>query len=184
MEENQEVEETQKIDESSTDSTNSETVEKGNEEEETTPNKKNKSNFNSLYKKAMKLETSLTARDKELADAKAELEEWRNLNPEQEEENQSNKEVDSLKLSIDLLKTPEAEPHLKEVQATMKEYGCNFNKAWKLVKVDLPEESKSTTEFNIWKNVINTKDLSKVSPEDALKLSPEKQREWRKINLK
>ena len=52
-----------------------------------------------------------------------------------------------------------------------------------IYKVDLPEESKTTTEFNIWKNKIGTKDLSKVSAEDALKLSPEKQREWRKINL-
>lgn len=146
---NQEIEETQEIDESSTDSTNSETVEEGKKGEETTPNKKNKSNFNSLYKKAKELETSLTAKDKELADAKAELEEWRNLNPEQEEENQSNKQVDDLKLSINLLKTPDAEPHLEEIQNTMKEYGCDFKKAWKLVKVDLPEESKSTTEFSI-----------------------------------
>lgn len=144
----QEIEETQGTDESSTDSTNSETVEEG-KGEETTPNKKNKSNFNSLYKKAKELETSLTAKDEELASAKAELEEWRNLNPEVEEENQNNKQVDDLKLSINLLKTPEAEPHLKEIQNTMKEYKCDFNKAWKLVKVDLPEESKTTTEFSI-----------------------------------
>ena len=181
--EDQEFEETQWTDELSDDSTTSEISEEGNGEE-TAPNKKNKSNFNNLYKKAKELENSLTAKDEELANAKAELEEWRNLNPEIEGENQKSKEVDSLKLSIELLKTPDAEPHLKEVQKTMKEYGCDFKKAWKLVKMDLPEESKTTTEFSIWKNAINTKDLSKVSATDALKLSPEKQREWRRLNLK
>jgi len=171
------------LDESADDSIVTDEISEEGKGEVTTPNKKNKSNFNSLYKKAKELETSLTAKDEELASAKAELEEWRNLNPEIDGENKSSKEVDNLKLSIELLKTPEAEPHLKEIQNTMKEYKCDFKKAWKLVKVDLPEESKSTTEFNIWKNNNISKDLSKVSPEDALKLSPEKQREWRKVNL-
>jgi hypothetical protein len=31
----------------------------------------------------------------------------------------------------------------------MKEYGVTEAKAWKLVKVDLPEESTTTTEFSI-----------------------------------
>tara|TARA_R110000851_G_scaffold96172_1_gene208679 strand:- start:14148 stop:14312 length:165 start_codon:yes stop_codon:yes gene_type:complete len=37
-----------------------ETTEEGTEGEETTPNKKNKSNFNSLYKKTKELESALT----------------------------------------------------------------------------------------------------------------------------
>jgi len=182
---NQEIEETQEIDEYTDDSIVTDEISEEGEEEETTPNKKkNKSNFNSLYKKTKELETSLTDKEKELEAANAELEEWRNLNPDVEEERQENKKVSNLELSIFALKNPEAEPHLEAIKETMKEYSCNEAKAWKLVKVDLPEESKTTTDFNVWKGKISTKDLSKVSPEDALKLSPEKQREWRKINLK
>lgn len=162
-----------------------ETEEEGNEEEETTPNKnKNKSNFNNLYRKTKELENSLSAKDEELANALAELEEWRNLNPEIEENKKSNKEVDDLKLTVFTIKNPESEPYKKEILNTMREYWItDFNKAWKLVKVDLPEESKTKTDFSIWKTSISTKDLSKVSAEEALNLPLDKQREWRKIHL-
>ena len=177
--ENQEI-----LDELSNDSIEDETLEEGNEEEETTPNKnKNKSNFNNLYKKAKELESSLSERDRLLAEKEAELEEWRNLNPEVDREIKTNKNSEALALKVFWLENPEAKPHLKAIQEAMKDYSISEEKAWKLVKIDLPEESKTTTEFSIWKSTVNTKDLSKVSAEDALKLSPEKQREWRKINM-
>lgn len=171
------------LDELSNDSVNDEILEEGEEGEETTPNKKNKSNFNSLYKKARDLEKSLTAKDEELANAKAELEEWRNLNPDADEEIKTKKNYQAQELRIFGLENPEAKPHLEDIQAVMKEYGINESKAWKLVKIDLPEESKTTTDFAIWKTAVNSKDLSKVSAEDALKLSPEKRREWRALHL-
>lgn len=175
--------ENQEIDELSNDSVEDETLENGEEGEEQTPDKKNKSNFKNLYKKTKELESTLSEKDKELAEAKAELEEWKKLNPELEEEKQNNKKSESMELKIFWLENPEAKPHLEEIRNTMKEYGVDYEKAWKLVKVDLPEESKTKTDFNIWKSNVNTKDLSKVSAKDALNLSPEKQREWRKINL-
>jgi hypothetical protein len=97
---NQETEETQVIDESTVDSTESETTGEGNEGEETTPNKKNKSNFNNLYKKTKELESSLTAKDKELADALAEIKEWQDLNPEEEGEFKANKNATALELKV------------------------------------------------------------------------------------
>lgn len=175
----------QEIDEWTTDSIwEDEIVETGEDGEETTPNKnKNKSNFNSLYKKTKELESLNSSKDEELANLKASLKEWEELNPEIEDEKKSNREVDSLKVSIFTLKNPESEPHLKEIQSVMREYNIDISKAWKLVKVDLPEESTTTTDFNISKNTWISKNLSKVSAEDALKLSPEKQREWRNIHL-
>ena len=177
--------ENQEIDEWATDSiVDDEIVETGEEEKETTPNKKNKSNFNSLYKKTKELEKLLESRDEELATKTAELREWEELNPELEEDNKSNKEVDNLKISIFTIKNPDSEPHLKEIKKVMKEYNIDISKAWKLVKIDLPEESKTTTDFDIWKNNVSKKDLKKVTPEEALKLPSDKQREWRKIHLK
>lgn len=173
----------QETDELSNDSVNDEILEEGNEEEETTPNKKNKSNFNSLYKKAKELESSLSEKDRLIAEKEAELEEWRKLNPSIEEWKQNNKKSENLELKIFWLENPDAKPYLEDIKNIMKEYNISSEKAWKLVKIDLPEESKSKTDFNIWKTTVFSKDLSKVSAEDALKLTPEKQREWRKINL-
>tara|TARA_R110000868_G_scaffold130901_1_gene340820 strand:+ start:4682 stop:4972 length:291 start_codon:yes stop_codon:yes gene_type:complete len=93
-----------------------------------------------------------SSKDEELANLKASLKEWEELNPEIEDEKKSNREVDSLKVSIFTLKNPESEPHLKEIQSVMREYNIDISKAWKLVKVDLPEESTTTTDFNISKN--------------------------------
>lgn len=163
-----------------------EDIETGNEEEgegeETTPNKKNNSNFKALYKKTKELETQLSERDQKLADALAELEEWRNLNPELSEDLKSNKKVSTLEQDIFVLKNPDAEPHLKAIKETMEEYNCDFKKAWKLVKVDLPEESKTTKEFSINNKVNLKKDLSKLTPEEAIELPKDKRREWRKLH--
>ena len=64
----------------------------------------------------------------------------------------------------------------------MNEFNCDFKKAWKLVKVDLPEESKTTKDFSITNKVNLKKDLSKITPEEALELPKEKRREWRKVH--
>ena len=98
--EDQEFEETQGTDESTTDSVNDETVGEGDNGEETTPNKKNKSNFNSLYKKTKELEALNATKDKELADALAELKEWQELNPEADAEIKTNKKSEGLELKV------------------------------------------------------------------------------------
>jgi hypothetical protein len=55
--------------------------------------------------------------------------------------------------------------------------------AWKFVKMDIPQESSSKKDFNIWKNTVpkNT-DMKSISPADALNLSKEDQAKWRKVN--
>lgn len=183
---NQEIEETQEIDELDTDSiVEDEIVDNGEEEKKTAPDKKkNKSNFNNLYKKTKELEKLLESKEEELASKTASLKEWEDLNPEIKEDKKNNEEVDNLKVSIFTIKNPESEPHLTEIQKVMKDYNIDIDKAWKLVKIDLPEESKTKTDFDIWKNNISKKDLKNVTPEEALKLPKDKQREWRKLHLK
>jgi hypothetical protein len=162
-----------------------EDIETGNEEgmdEEPTSSKKSNSNFKALYKAKKELETQLSDKDQKLADALAELEEWRNLNPEYSEDLKSNKKVSTLEQDIFVLKNPDAEPHIKAIKETMDEYNCDFKKAWKLVKVDLPEESKTTKEFSLNNKVNLKKDLSKITPEEAMELPKDKRREWRKVH--
>jgi hypothetical protein len=145
------MEDQEYLDEQDFDSSeDTETEAQGEDGEETTPNKnKNKSNFNSLYKKTKELESTLANKDVELANALAELEEWRNLNPEVQEERLNKTELQKMEEKIFTIENPETKPYLKEIRATMKEYGCDYQKAWKLVKIDLPEESKTKVDFNI-----------------------------------
>lgn len=145
------------------------------------PNK-NKSNFKELYKKTKEQEKALLEKEERLASLEAELNEWRNLNPELADNLKANKEISDINEKIFVLENAEAKPHLKEIKQTMKEFNVWYEKAWKLVKVDLPEESITKNDFSIWKTNVNKKDLSKVTPEEALELPKEKRREWRKIH--
>lgn len=159
----------------------------GEDGEETTPNKKNQSNFKALYNKARELEKEIASKDERLATAEAELEEWRNLNPEVTDDFKSKKEYSWLQEKIFYIENPEAKTYAKEILNTLKEYNLPnddkwYTKAWKLVKSDIPEESKSKTDFNIGKNNISKKNLKDVTPEEALELPKDKKREWRKLN--
>lgn len=145
------------------------------------PNK-NKSNFKELHKKTKVQEKALLEKEERLASLEAELTEWRNLNPELADILKANKEISDINEKIFVLENAEAKPHLKEIKQTMKEFNVWYEKAWKLVKVDLPEESITKKDFSIWKTNVNKKDLSKVTPEEALELPKEKRREWRKIH--
>jgi hypothetical protein len=64
----------------------------------------------------------------------------------------------------------------------MKEFWCDRNRAWKFVKSEIPETSKTKKDFNLWtKAPTIRKQLKDVSPEEALNLSKEQQSEWRKL---
>ena len=155
----------------------------GEEENNETSAKKNNSNFKALYKSNKEKEALIAERDAELAKARKELEEWRNLNPETAEELNSKKDIDSVKEEIFVLKNTDAEPYLKDIRKTMSEYGMDINTAWKFVKMDIPEESKTKQDFNIGKTTVSKNtDLTKISPEDALNLSKEDQSKWRVAN--
>jgi len=55
-------------------------------------------------------------------------------------------------------------------------------KAWKFVKMDIPVESVSKTDFDIKQREVSSKNLKDVSPEEALNLPKDKKREWRKLH--
>jgi len=59
----------------------------------------------------------------------------------------------------------------------------DFDEAWTFVQAKLPPESKSKKDFDTsTKTTKLPKDLTKVSPEDALLLPKEEQSKWRKAN--
>lgn len=145
--------------------------------------KSNQSNFKALYKSNKEKEALLSQREQELAEAQEELRQWRELNPETAEEFGSKKDISSVKEEIFTIKNPEAEPHLEAIRKAMSTHNMDLNTAWKFVKMDIPQESKSKQDFNIWKSTISKNtDLTKISPEDALNLSKEDQSKWRKVN--
>jgi len=161
--------------------------EQGENGEETTPNKKNKSNFKALYNKTRELEKELASRDENIATMEAELEEWRNLNPDLSDDLKWQKDFAKMQEEIFYVKNPDAENYAKEINKTIKEYNLPndkvwLTKAWKLVKSEIPEESITKTDFKIWKSNISNKNLKDVTPEEALELSKEKKSEWRKLN--
>lgn len=65
----------------------------------------------------------------------------------------------------------------------MKEYNVDRDKAWKIVKVDIPTESKSKTDFNLSNKTPKLpKDLTKIKLEDTGDMTPQQRAEWRKAN--
>ena len=145
--------------------------------------KKNNSNFKALYKSNKEKEQLLAERDTELAEARTELDEWRNLNPDTVEDLNSKKDITSIKEELFTTKNPEAEDHLTNIRKTMLKHNMDIKEAWKFVKMDIPEESKTTKEFSVWKTALpKTADFTKISEEDSIKLSKSDRSKWRKAN--
>jgi len=65
----------------------------------------------------------------------------------------------------------------------MLKHNMDIKEAWKFVKMDIPEESKTTQEFSVWKTALpKTADFTKISEEDSIKLSKSDRSKWRKAN--
>lgn len=151
---------------------------------------KNKSNFKALYKSKKDTERLLTLEQEEktriLAEKEAletEVNQWRELNAWVANEIDKSKDLDSIKEDMFILKNPEAETHLKEVRDAMKKYSMSYNEAWKFVKIDIPAESISKTDFNIWKGAVKKNiDYSKVLIQDTWEYTVEQRSAWRKAN--
>ena len=157
--------------------------ESGEEENNETSAKKNNSNFKALYKSNKEKEQLLAERESELEQARAELEEWRNLNPDTVQDLDSIKRIEKMETDNFKRDNPGAEPHLKLIRETMLLHSMDMEKAWKFVKIDIPEESRTKTDFSIWKNKPATKtDLSTVEFKDIWNLTKEQRSEWRKLN--
>ena len=144
---------------------------------------KNTSNFKALYKSKKELEVQLAIEREEREQERLELKQWRELNADTAKEIDSNKDYSSLKEEMFTLKNPEAEPHLKLIKEAMWEYNMDFAKAWKFVKIDLPVESISKTDFNISKSAVKKPiDLKNVPFSETESLTKEQRSEWRKIH--
>jgi len=132
-------------------SVNDETINEEGEDynNESSTKKSNQSNFKALYKSNKEKERLLAEKEDELLNAQEELKQWRELNPDTVEELDSKKDISSVKEEIFTIKNPDAEPYIKDIQKTMKQYNMDINTARKFVKMDIPQESKSKNEFSI-----------------------------------
>lgn len=138
---------------------------------------KNESNFKALYKSNKEKERILAEKERLIAEQTRELEEWRNLNPEYAPV-VSNKQ-DELEIKVFKLENPESKEHLDTIKKTALEYNIPFDKAWKIVKAELPEKSKSNDDFDFKSEPIRVKKtLAEITPEQALKLPKEQLAKW------
>lgn len=82
-----------------------------------------------------------------------------------------------------LIENPEAKEHFEQVEARATKYNMPLEEAWEDVKLRLPVESRSKDEFSFRGKPSKTeKDLKSMTADEALELSPEKRKEWRKIH--
>ena len=145
---------------------------------------KNESNFKKLYKSNKEKEKALAEALAEKAELARELKEWRELNPDIAWEKSSSKSNEALELKVFGLENPEAKEHLSKVKEASNLYWLPFEKAWTLVKAELPKPSESTSDFDLRSSPNKVKKSMKdVTAEEALKLSPAQQSEWRKMHL-
>jgi len=175
------------LDEQDTGSVNDEISANTGEDDDDNPTNnsqdKNKSNFKALYKSNKEKERLITEQTQRLEQLEEELSQWRELNPEVVETLNSKEDINSVKEEIFTIKNPEAAEHIDDIRKAMKNYNMDINTAWKFVKIDIPQESKTKNDFSVGKTA-NKKitDFTQISPEDALNLSKEDQSKWRKIN--
>lgn len=156
------------------------------EEEDTTSWQKNKSNWKKMAETKKALEKDLKEAREELIRVK----EWANSLYENEEEKPFNKKeevisedkISKLEKKIFLSDNKEAKEYLEDIEAVQAKYWMDLEDAWAFVKAKLPPESKTKKDFDLGqKSAPVKKKLADISPEEALKLPREQQREWRKL---
>lgn len=149
-------------------------------EETWTPDRtsKNKSNWKEMSQ-ALKSEREARAK------AEAELDEWRNLNPDvnpSDYKKESNEYAS--KEDVFLIKYPEAEKHMDKLKE-FTDKGFSLKDAWKYVQPTIPVESQTEKDFDI-KSKWTTKkvDYSRLSADEiySWEYSDAQKREWRKVN--
>jgi len=146
--------------------------------------KSNTSNFKALAKAKRELEATLKIEREEREQERLELQQWRELNADTAQEIDKSKEVDSIKEEIFILKNQEAEPHIKDIRSTMQKYNMDYKDAWKFVKMDIPAESISKTDFNLNKSAPKKAiDLINMPFSETDSLTKEQRAEWRKIHF-
>lgn len=142
--------------------------------------KRNKSNWKKTAEKAKRAE----ALEKRNAELEAELEEWKEMNPDIAVAKKDNARIEKMEEELFLSRNPEAEEYVNEINATMKKYsGMDRKDAWKFLKADLQTESKSKSNFSAKSAPTNTKKpVEEYSMEEALKLKGAGYEKWAKAN--
>ena len=158
-----------------------ETLENETGEDNGTPDKAshNKSNFK-------KLSEAKKALERDLAEAREELESWRSENPELVEKaltkKWSSSDIEEIKTDIFLTKNPEAEEHMDEIKV-FTDKGFSLKDAWKYVKPTIISESKSSMDFSIKNNAKPVRvDLKSMTMAETADLTSAQRSEWRKIH--
>lgn len=143
--------------------------------------RKNKSNWKKVSEKA-KLAEKL---ERELETAKTELEEWRNLNPDIAVSKSETKRLEAMETRLFFAENLEAKAQKDRLETMIakSKWALSLDEAWDIIKDTLPKESVSKTDFTTKSApVTNKKDVTKLSPEDALKLSGSDYNKWAKAN--
>jgi len=163
-------------------------------DDNTTDERKNQSNWKKMSETKKALERDLRSEREEKAQLTSELKElkdWANSLYEDDtqkpftkkEEQVVDSKADKLESKIFLLENKEAKEHMDDIQTVRAKYNMDFDEAWTLVQAKLPPESKTKKDFDVARQTPRLpKDLTKISPEDALSLSKEDQTKWRKAN--
>lgn len=102
---------------------------------------KNKSNWKEMSK-ALKAEREARAK------AEAELDEWRNLNPDVDLSNYRKESTDDVRTELFLIKNPDAEKHMDKLKE-FTDKGFSLKDAWKYVQPTIPVESRTEKDFDI-----------------------------------
>ena len=162
-------------------------------DDDTSDERKNTSNWKKMNEAKKELARELKSEREEkvqLQSELAKLKDWANSLYEDEsqkpftekEETILDDKAEKLEQKIFLLENKEAKDHIDEIKSTKAKYNMDFDEAWIFVQAKLPSESKSKKDFETTSRSSRIpKDLSKVSDEEALSLSREQQREWRKL---
>jgi len=154
--------------------------------EDTTPEKKNKSNFKKLSeaKKAAEIENKKLK--EELLEVKEVInsfyEEWQEKPFKEKEVVAEENKIDKLEQRIFLNENPEAKEHLDNLNDIKSKYNMDNDDAWTFLKAKLPPESVSKKDISLKQSTPKVKkDLSKVTFEETWDLTPEERAEWRKL---
>lgn len=103
-----------------------------------------------------------------------------------EDSSEESVSVDKSDLALFFVENPDAKDYKAAVLKAMKDYeGITLEKAWKFVRAVEPKESQSKKTVDVRPTAANPgKDLSKLSPEEALKLSNSQYLKWARANGK
>lgn len=152
------------------------------EGEDNTPAKKNKSNWK-------KMKEELKALKRENAQLKSSTTEEDSDDDSDSDEDDTDEPISTqyapIELKVLFLENPAAKEYEKEIRANLKKYpDMDFDDAYKLAKASNPvSETKRTLSF---KSSSKAKDITSLSPEEALKLPEAEYLKWARAtdNLK